>query len=87
MVEYVKETLMERQSGTEYSAKHQLVCRHIHLSHTQWSLHVTLLIVESFAKFVGNKLAHTHNIVAEQQTVGLIILVTHLRHILIYDGV
>ena len=36
---------------------------------------------------LNHKLAHTHDVVAEKQTVGLIVLVTHLSHVLVDDAV
>ena len=87
VVEDVEETLMERQTGTEDGAEHQLVGRHIHLGNAKRSLDVALLIVERLAQLVGDEFADAHDVVAEQQTVLLIVLVAHLRHILVNDRV
>ena len=78
---------MERQTGAEDSAQHQLVCRHIHLRRAQRCLHVARLIVERLAQFVGDQLAHAHYVVAEQEAVRLIVFVAHLRHVLVDDRV
>ena len=87
VVEDVEEALVERQTCTEYGAEHQLVGRHIHLGNAKWSLYVALLIVERLAQLVGDEFADTHDVVAEQQTVLLIVLVAHLRHILVDNRV
>ena len=87
VVEDVEEALVERQTGTEYGAEHQLVGRHIHLGNAKRSLYVALLLVERLAQLVSDKFAYTHDVVAEQQTVFLIVLVAHLRHILINNRV
>ena len=87
VVEDVKEPLVERQAGAEDRSEHQLVGGHAHAGCAQRGLHVALLIVESLAELISNELAHTHDVVTEKQTVGLIVFVAHLSHILVDDAV
>ena len=87
MVEYVQKTVVERQTGPEYGCEHHLVGWHTDARRAERRLHLAYLVAESLAQLVGLELAYAHDVVAEKQSVVLVVLVAHLGHILVHDGV
>ena len=84
MVEDIEEAVMERQSGTENCSHHHIVCRHTYLRIGKRSMHRLHLIVEGLAHLIRHHLADTADIVAEHETVLLVVLVAYLCKILVH---
>ena len=78
---------MEGQSGTEDRCHHHIVHRHVDLCVGKRRMHGLLLIVKRFAYLVCHHLAHSLYVVAEEQSVLLIVLVAHLCQILVDDRI
>ena len=81
MIEHIDKTLVERQTGTQHSGNQQVFLWQLDIDSAQWCCNGLGTILQGFRQLVGHHLAHTLDIMTEQQTVLLIVLVSQLRHV------
>ena len=87
VVEDVEEAIVERQSGTEDSGQDNLVRRYIYLCSAQRCDDTLGFVVQRLGDFKSLELADAHDIVAEKQSVLLIVLVADFCQILVDDRI
>ena len=87
LIKHIQETLVERQSGTKHRCYHHILLRQGDVEGAERRGNGLRLILQGLRQFVSHNLTDTHDVVAEEKTVSLVILVTQLRHILIENRV
>ena len=81
VVEHIDKTLVERQTGTQHSGNQQVFLWQLDIDGAQWCCNSLGTILQGFRQLVGHHLAHTLDVMTEQQTVLLVVLVSQLRHV------
>ena len=66
LVEHIEKSLMERQSGTEYSGDDHIVFRQRYVYRAQWRSDGLGLILQGLRQLVGHHLADACDIMPEQ---------------------
>ena len=87
MVEHMKHSLVERQSGPEHGGNHQFVFRQCQIGRSQWSLHKRGLKGECLRNLISHDFADSPDVVAEERVILLILNVPDFCHILAEHGV
>ena len=87
MVEHVKESLMERQSGPQHSSHHYILLRQGNLQRSEWRGYRLRLVFQRLRELIGHHLTDALNVVTEQKSVLLIVFVAQLRHVEVHDGI
>ena len=86
-VEYVEESLVERQAGTEHGSQYDVFLGQGNVNSPKRCHNGFRLVFQSLRQLIGHHFTDTFDVVTEHEAILLVVLVTQFSHILVDNAV